>query len=162
MKASTQIAALLLFFATFSACKKEGPAGPAGKDGNANVKSQTFTVGSWNYSAPSYYADISYGAITQDIINSGAVLVYVSNGSGGYSQLPLTYYTSSSYSSTFEVVSAPGAVRIYATDSDLLQPANPGTRVFKVVAISSSARAAHPGLDWNDYAAVKHALQLND
>lgn len=159
MKIRTFLFALFLLVSATS-CKKEGPQGPAGKDGNANVHGQVFTVSNWSYSAPSYYSDISYSAITQDIINTGAVLVYLSNGSGGYSQLPLTYYPSSAYSRTFETVSYPGGVRIYVTDSDLTQPVTPGTSSFKVVAISSSARIAHPEIDYSDYEEVAKVFHL--
>lgn len=145
---------------TTAGCKKEGPAGPAGKDGNANVHGQVFTVNNWSYSSPSYHADMSFSAITQDIINTGAVLVYLSNGSGGYSQLPLTYYPSPSYSRTFETVSYPGGVRIYITDSDLTAPTTPGSYTFKVVAISSSARLGHPEVDYSDYDQVSRAFNF--
>jgi hypothetical protein len=154
------LASVLLL--TFSACKKEGPAGKDGKDGNANVQSSTFTVTSWGYSAPSYYADINYSAITAGIINNGAVLVYLSNGSGGYSQLPLTIYPSSSYSETLETVSGPGFVRIFITDSDLTAPITPGTLTFKVVVIAASARMANPDVDLSNYNQVKKAFNLQE
>jgi hypothetical protein len=162
MKNKSLLLLSCIFLLTFSACKKEGPAGKDGKDGNANVQSATFTVASWNYSSPSYYADINYSAITSGIINSGAVLVYLSNGSGGYSQLPLTIYPSSAYSETFETVTAPGLVRIYITDSDLTAPNTPGTLSFKVVVIAASARIANPDVDLSNYNEVKKAFKLKE
>lgn len=144
---------LLLFAATatllntFTGCQKEaGPQGEPGKDGNANVHSQTFTVSNWQYSEPTYYADINYSAITSDVINNGAVLVYFANGNGGYSQLPITLYPSDEYSKTYEVVSFVGGVRIFITDSDLTQPISPGTQSFKIVAIGGSALKLNPDL----------------
>lgn len=119
----------------FYSCKKEGP---PGKDGNANVVSSTVTVTNWVYSAPSYVATISYAAITQEIINSGAVLVYVESGTNSYTQLPLTFYQNSSYSTTLEVENFIGGLRIFWTDSDLTQPNTPPSVKFKIVVIASS------------------------
>ena len=151
-----------LIFTT--SCKKpeKGATGPAGPTGNANVQSTTVTISNWSYSAPSYYVNLSYSAITSNIINSGAVLVYAQTGTGTYSQLPLTVYPSSSYSSSLEVVSSLGSVQVIWTDSDLTQPANPGTWTFKIVAIASSAIAENPNVDLNDYNQVKAAFNLND
>jgi len=151
-----------------SSCKKEGPAGPQGvagtngADGNANVQSTTVTVSGWSYSAPSYYTNITWSGITSSINTDGAVLVYVSNGGGGFSQLPLTMYLSSTYSSTMEVISYTGGVTIYWTDSDLTTPATPPNYTFKVVAIAPAGLAAHPGIDYKNYAAVKAAFNIKD
>lgn len=148
-----------------NSCAKDGavgPAGPAGTNGNANVQSSTFTVSNWTYSAPSYYSDISWGALTTDIINNGAVLVYVSTGTSVWSQLPLTLYTYSTYSSSLEVVSSTGNIRILWTDSDLTQPNNPGANTFKVVAIAASQRLANPNINYDDYNQVKAAFHLKD
>lgn len=75
---------------TFSCTKegKQGEPGPAGTNGtngtngNANVKSSTHTVYSWEWSTSgsSKYVDITSTLITNDILNSGAVLMYVKSG----------------------------------------------------------------------------------
>ncbi|MEO5643526.1 MAG: hypothetical protein ABIQ40_05705 [Bacteroidia bacterium] len=147
---------------TINACKKEGPAGAAGKDGNANVKSSTVTVTNWSFSSPSYYTDISWGVLTTDMVNNGAVFVYASTGTNTWSQLPLTIYPSSNYSSTLEVVTSPGNVRIIWTDSDLTQPANPGQFTFKIVAIAASQRLANPDVDYTNYNEVKARYNLEE
>ncbi len=157
------IIVIALTAAIFSGCKKEpGPAGTNGTNGNANVVSGTVTINSssWGYSAPSYYGDITYSAITQSIIDKGAVLVYLSNGSGGYSQLPLTIYPSSTYSETYQVVNALGSVRIYITDSDLTAPAAPSTKTFKIVVIAAALIKQH--VNYKDYSEVKAAYDLKD
>lgn len=162
-----------------SSCAKDGatgPAGPAGAngtngtngtngmdgtDGNANVESSSITSSSWVYTAPSWKVTFTYASITQDIIDNGAVLVYNKVGAS-YNQLPLTYYPSATYSSTYEVSTVVGGLSIFVTDSDLSQPANPGSQTFKVVVIAASGLIAHPDVDFKNYEQVKSAFNLND
>ena len=164
----------------FSSCKKDpgpkgdtgsqGPAGPAGTNGtngingtngNANVVSSSITTASWTYVAPSWEMSFTYPAINQDILDNGAVLVYVKSGSNYY-QLPYTFYPSSSYSRTYTFVHYLGGLKVFVTDSDLTQPTNPGTLTFKVVAIAASGKMANPNLNYDDYNAVKKAFNLQD
>lgn len=152
---------LLVTMTLFSSCKKEGPAGPAGKDGNANVVSSTITSSSWAYAAPSWVITFTNPAITQEIINSGAVLVYLKVGNS-YNQLPLTFYPSSDYSTTIEVSTFVGGLSLFWTDSDLIQPINPGSRTFKVVVIAASGRIQNPNVDYSNYEEVKSTFNLED
>jgi hypothetical protein len=151
---------------TFSSCKKgdTGPAGPAGTNGtngNANVVSSTVTATGWSYTSPSWKVSFTYAAITQAIIDKGVVLVYAKVGNA-YNQLPLTFYQSATYSSTWEVSTYLGGVDIIATDSDLTQPSNPGSQTFKIVVISASARTANPNINFKNYNEVKQAFNLVD
>lgn len=150
----------VIIMAVFNSCQKEGPVGPAGTDGNANVQSSTVWITTWYYTAPSYYADIYYAAITQDIIDRGAVLVYVETGTNTWSQLPLTFYTSSTYSSTLEVVSSPNNVRIFWTDSDLAQPLTPPTLRFKIVVIAASGMPLYNSLSTKNYETIQETFDL--
>ena len=158
---------VIIIATAFNACTKgdtgpEGPTGATGATGNANVNTQTFTISSWTYSSPSYSASVTDYDITQDIVDNGAVMVYVSNGSGGWQPLPLTVYPSSSYSSTYTTVHALYTVAFYKTDSDLTQPADPGTLSFKVVAIAGVAYKKHPNVNWRNYEEVKAVFHLKD
>lgn len=155
---------LLVTMTIFSSCKKEGPEGPAGKDGvdgNANVVSSTITSSAWAYNAPSWAITFTYPAITQEIINSGAVLVYIKVGNN-YNQLPLTFYQSSSYSTTIEVTTFAGGLSLIWTDSDLTQPNNPGSQTFKVVVIAASGMIQNPNVDYSNYEEVKSTFNLVD
>jgi hypothetical protein len=71
------ITALLL-----TGCGKEGPQGlqgPAGQDGNANViASPWYTPTSWAGQTGDWYFDVSNSAITKDVVESGAILAYMS------------------------------------------------------------------------------------
>jgi hypothetical protein len=152
-----------LFFAvtfSLSSCKK-GPEGPAGKDGNSNVVSSSITSGNWTYDEPSWVQTFTYPAITSDILNSGAVLVYVQSASNYY-QLPYTYYPSSVFSKTITYVHYLGGLKVFVTDSDLTQPNNPGSLTFKVVVIASSDLIRNPNVDLTDYKAVKSAFNIAD
>lgn len=162
-KTTTKIIGAAIAIALFStvSCKKEGPRGPAGATGNANVHSMIDTVSTWTSNPPSYKGTISYSEITQDIIDNGAVLVYLSTGSNTYSQLPLTEYLSSSTSRSYEVETSVGQAVIIVSESDLITT-NPGTLVFKVVTIAGSARKANPDLNYSNYEDVKKAFHLAD
>jgi hypothetical protein len=143
-------------------CKgKDGAPGATGPQGNANVSSTTITSSSWTYSAPSWGMNLSFGAITQSIIDNGAVLVYVKTGNA-FNQVPLTLYTSASYSSTIEVSTYAGGVTLIWTDSDLTQPNNPGSLTVKIVAIASRSMMAHTNVNFDDYNQVKNAFNLKD
>ncbi|MEN9304243.1 MAG: hypothetical protein RL264_2672 [Bacteroidota bacterium] len=150
-----------LIVSSLVACTKEGPQGPAGANGNANVVSATITSSAWVFNDPSWVIAFSYPAITQDIIDKGAVLVYIRTGSE-YRQLPFTFYEDDTYSSSFEVSTYLGGVKIIRTDSDLIEPENPGNLTFKVVVISASGLSQNPNIDFKDYNAVKQAFKLND
>ena len=167
-----KIFSLLLLIAgvtIFTGCEKEGPEGPSGKDGidgvdgvdgedgNANVVSGTITSSSWIYVEPSWVILFNYAAITQDIIDNGAVLVYM-KFDDTYFQLPFTAYQSSNYSTSVEVASYTGGLSIIWTDSDLTQPDKPGEFTFKIVVITASALAQFPDIDFSDYNAVQGLL----
>src|SRR5688572_11878941 len=82
-----------------SSCTKEGPEGPAGKNGNANVKTSTLTFSNWTWDSSNsfMYANFTWSEITSSVMNSGAVYLYV-NTSAGWAALPRTLYPSSTYS----------------------------------------------------------------
>jgi hypothetical protein len=75
---------ILLASASIISCAKDGetgpqgPAGVDGKNGNANVIGKTSTIVSFNYSSTqnTYNAIINCPEITQNILETGMVLVY--------------------------------------------------------------------------------------
>jgi len=162
-KITTLLTAIIIVL-TITNCKKEGPVGPEGPQGPAGPAAQTDTYTVTFYqSGTSYRTDISDGNITQAIVDNGAVLTYMSNGSGGWSALPLTYFPTTAYSRTFEAIHYLNAVTIWNYDSDGVLPANPGTKTFKIVAISGNRIGNWPlNVDKSDYNQVKKYLQLRD
>ncbi|HEV2354053.1 MAG TPA: hypothetical protein VGR89_07410 [Puia sp.] len=78
-----------LFLLPLASCTKQGPAGPKGTDGSANVQSVTFT----NVTVPlngTYTFQIP--AITQAILDSGTVNVYYKGGQAQDTWYPLPQY----------------------------------------------------------------------
>lgn len=62
-----------------SGCSQDGPQGPAGLDGNANVTaSPWYTPTAWNGTSGDWYFEVVNSAISEDIVESGVILAYVS------------------------------------------------------------------------------------
>lgn len=144
-----------------------GPIGPqgiqgvAGQNGNANVTTRTFTVldSYWTTSAPNLYVDLIDDHITQDISDNGTVLVYISNGGGGWVPLPKIEYLSSSIFTQYVPVYYVNGVTIWKMDSDITQSLSPGyTMTVKIVAIAGVT--AIPNIDYNNYEEVKQYYNL--
>lgn len=150
-----------------------GPQGPAGQNGNANVASSTVTVNpsDWYWdNNTSWRVDIDYDAITTDITDFGAVLVYMSNN-GTWRQLPMTFYYStvdqqtgveSFFSSSLEVSSYDKGVSIFWTENDFYNGYRPEQHDFKIVVIAAGLYNSRPDVDYSDYNQVKQAFQLAD
>jgi len=92
---------LILFAAIsgliFAGCKKEGPQGPPGIDGqNAPVYySEWFSPASWSGGSGDWYFSASAPDLTQDLVENGVVLAYAwlaNDLYGGSSVRPLPAY----------------------------------------------------------------------
>jgi hypothetical protein len=169
MKKLTVICLTLLSVFFMASCR-----GPKGDPGNANVISTTITVypDDWYKDNDlSWRVDINYKAISADITDHGAVLVYIDKGNT-WRQLPYTFYYSQYndngdevfYSSSLEVSSYDEYVSIFWTESDfyLGDDYRPETHRFKIVVIAASEYSARPDVDYSNYEAVKAAFQLAD
>lgn len=163
-----------VFIAMLTGCKKEtgpvgptGPQGPQGIQGNANVHSYSFAAApnNWNTtsSPPAYFVSLSVPELTSEIMNSGAVLVYMQvAGNTNYTQLPVTSYVSSGYSETFEVSNTVGVVKVFRSNSSLTLPPALTTNVtFKVIVIAAGLEAAN-GIDLSNYTTVKERWNLSE
>jgi len=160
MKKSILAFAIIALILTFNACKKgdTGAMGPAGADGNANVKSYTFSLLSTDWVADS--ANLQWSAdhtLPSTIDLSGAVLLYVQDGSN-WAALPHV-----DYGVTFEFGFDPATkiIEIQAADATATtMTANPGPLTFKVVTIPSAAKRANPNINWKNYTEVKNTFNL--
>ena len=144
----------------------EGPQGPAGLDGNANVVSIEKTVGSTDWIAEGsagedlyYYYEISVPQITQDILDDGFVIVFLKSGDY-YTALPTVYYFYSStydyyYSTTIRYHFGPRTVRLEIQDSDLFTYRPEKTLAFKIVVIGGSVASS---INLNEYSEVETLL----
>ena len=140
---------------------RDGAPGAQGPEGNANVLTMGYSIlpSQWAYSSPVLWVDLVDPDITADIMNSGAVLVYKENGSFT-TQLPYTYYPTTSYTETMSATHYVGNVEIDIEDSDGAAPATPGPITFKVVTMSSRKLLQNPHINFKDYESVRRAFNL--
>ncbi|MCB9335801.1 MAG: hypothetical protein H6586_06605 [Flavobacteriales bacterium] len=152
---------LIISIALFSCTKegKQGETGPAGVNGNANVKSETFTIfpSNWQTSGNTIYVNRTTSLITTNIANSGAVLLYIqSTNSTAWQALP---YTFPGTNQIYRYWHSDGELQIQVYDSQST-PYITSNRNFKLVTISSTAKVANPNIDYNNYYEVKGAFNL--
>jgi hypothetical protein len=142
-----------------SACKKDTVA--------PTIESSTTTVSNWIWDNNDklLYADMTWSAITSDVVDNGTIHIYLKTSGGDWAPLPRTVMLSGTFYDyaqsqrfTFNV----GRFQLIVQDDDLLQPANPGTWTIRVVAVSGAQRFANPDLDWDNYEAVKNRFSLVD
>lgn len=81
-----KIIPVLIALCAIYGCSKPGPVGPAGASGANNVSSFYYTVSTWQNSGTTYYANITVPAITQTVLDSGAVLLYLNGTDNGTGQ----------------------------------------------------------------------------
>jgi len=175
MKKLSVICMTILAITFLASCR--GPQGPAGHDGNANVASSTITIypNNWEWvNDCQWMVEIDYPAITDNVYNHGAVLVYM-DVEGAWSQVPLTYYYEDvltyddgteetiNCAASIEVATLnDGGVRLFWTESDFYDGYRPDTHDFKIVAIEATLYNTRSDVDYSNYEAVKTAFQLAD
>jgi hypothetical protein len=164
-KIGTLMLGLLVVTTFLGACKKkevEGPAGPAGADGNANVKSVTVSTVAADWTgdgAAGYSITINTSIITADIAATGAVMCYMDISGTTYA-LPYSYLYNG-YSRHMLYTYETGSVTVDRRDDDGATT-NPGSSLakIKIVAISSTGLMQNPNLDLSNYEEVKKAFDL--
>jgi hypothetical protein len=144
---------------TFNSCVKDGPVGPQGPQGNANVQSSAVTVTQWSWNTTYSYssANITVPALTPDIVDRGAVMVYIYNGSTTWEALPFSSVISAGVTTHYEFVYTDNQVTIIISNSDLSIP-NLQTSTFKIVCIAASIMTKHPNTNWKNYSEVQKVL----
>lgn len=160
----------------FNGCMKldEGPVGPQGPPGNANVKSFTYTIhpGDWILSSDPnlWYYDRYCEYVTPDIVDYGAVLFYLKETSGKLSWIALpstSLYRDNGqvYSTEYQPWHSDYTLSIQWIDS---HPTNPRKPTWDCV-IKAIIIADYPyysmkskGVDINNYEQVKAAFNLAD
>jgi len=161
-------------------CEKEGPVGPPGpagkdgtdgKDGNANVTSITKSIApsDWQASGISgedlyFYYEISISEITNDIVQKGAVMIYIKQADGSYHALPTTYNFYSSflgyyYHTTIRYSFNTGKARIEIEDSDMNTYRPEVSLEFKIVIIAGITLKSL-SIDLTNYQDVKKCFDL--
>ena len=148
-----------------------GPQGPAGVAGpSAQTVNITVATSEWRaVGAGTAGAYLQSGwktaaNITQSIMNSGVVLVYmqVETNPATWQQLPITFY----YTGYFRVIDTQyrlGQVQIFINQSNTDAPVAPDTFTFRVVAIAgTTVTALATQVDIKSYQAVKETFHLAD
>lgn len=167
MKTFNYFKSLFLFalLLSFTACTIEnntpGPVGPQGPPGNANVVStEHITLNTWFYNQQYkwYAADITMPEITDNVVNSGLVMVYQQLTSGSnqsWIPLPDTY---GNLTTNYDF--SRGRLTIYRFNVDNTTPIAPTGMVVRVVVIPDSYRKANPEANWKNYQETKDILNL--
>jgi hypothetical protein len=166
-----------------------GPAGPTGPQGNANVMVDTFKLTSsqwlWNDNyifftgGGSYtewftrYYKATFSAVTQGVLDSGMVMVYMTPNSlnnNQWSPVPYTFDSGAGYSYDFVYVTSPGTVELEFYFSSTTSTATPPTLstydiptyTFKLVAVTGSLATSmeKSKIDHSNYAQVANFLGL--
>ena len=151
-----------------NACKKEGPPGPAGADGNANViSSNTVTLNFWNTvyddgTEFTYSSSLTWSEITQDIRDRGLVIAYLKdNTTSAWYAMPYSY-SGDGYGYTFNYDFNVGTANIYFEGYD--NSGSPGASALsglytvRLVAVPASVRLANPDIDWTSYEQVSKLI----
>lgn len=173
MKKVKAICMALLAIVAMASCRGPvGPQGPQGPQGNANVASSTVTIrpSDWYWdNNTSWRVDIDYEAISQDITDYGAVLVYMESSQNVWRQIPFTFYYSQVindqecfFSSSLEVSTYDNGVSIFWTESDFYDQYRPEEHRFKIVVIAANLYNSRTDVDYSNYEAVKKAFQLEE
>ena len=162
------------FGLVLTSCK--GDRGPTGPQGNANVRALTFDVVSsdWQYQTNpqyQYYVNLTEPDISQDILDNGMVIVYLSNGNNGWQAIPVTGYIQgssggSTYNLEYKYSPVYGLTQVtvwyyIVTNPTAWIPPNPGSQTFKVVVVAGSLTSGSK-VNWNNYDEVKKAFNLPD
>lgn len=162
----TTVISLILITSNIS-CQK-GDTGSPGQNGTGNIASNTYTVNSWAYTSPNYYANLNVPEITNNNINSCAVMVYYSNTSSDrWRAVPFTQYGSvNNYYMNFN--SSVGNVQVtWFSNSSVSSGDNPNvyygaTSQFKVVVIAAALKAKNADINYQNYSEVKAKFGLKD
>lgn len=152
-------------------CAKDGetgPAGPAGANGAANVKTITWTAGpsSWTTIGTPGNSDHSKSHIktwidlSQDVIDNGLVITYLSDGSS-ISPIPISVPITGGTTVNFTPYYSVGQIEILVQLSNFQTP-NTSTSIleWRTVIVPPIERIKHPEINWNDYNQVANAFHL--
>lgn len=152
---------LVLFFAiafAFTSCEgPAGPQGPAGIDGNANVKCYIYNNVNWNTANYPVTANLSCTAITSDIMSRGLVLGYVRytspNGTLMEWQLPWTYADEAGYVENVLMSYSTGMATLENTSDDGVASIYGAVAAVKIVVIeglSGKRESDELNISWED------------
>ena len=141
----------LVVFGLTSCEKEEGPQGPAGEDGNANVKTEIVKVFGyeWEQDGSLYVVDKTSDLLTQDIIDNGSAHLYLEAGEGMWIALP---YLTMGFGVGVDDLG------IWTEGSSVTSQ----TTTYKLVVIEGNLKTTNKNVDFNDFNSVKEYYKLED
>lgn len=139
----------------------QGPAGPQGATGNANViGTEPIVLNTWFYNSQQnwYASDINVPEITNEVLNTGLVMVYqrlVSGPNAIWIPLPDTYNNVTTNYDFYQ-----GGLTVYSFNVNNTIPIAPTGMVVRIVVVPASFRKANPDTNWHNFEEAKAILQL--
>lgn len=176
-KLFSALVALSMSIVMVSCAGDDGEQGPAGPAGNANVNSNEYLVNSSDWTGTNIKRDtIAVSAITQSVVDNGAVLVYhksemSTSSDSTWSALPYSYNITlnSGQQQIAAIITIRAAIEVGEVQLSAINSLNanitgsptfPGDRSFKVVVIPSASLVE--GVDVNDYEQVSAVYGIQE
>jgi hypothetical protein len=148
---------LMLSFAfLFASCSKDSEQGPPGQDGNANVLSITKVVDANDWeefefeNTTLFEAVVPLPELTAEIVDKGAVLAYIKDGSF-LTPLPFTIYLNDNIDATYSYFYQPQQVFLELQFNTLVTGGAPPTLEYKFVIIDGFPKSESKSLPVEDY-----------
>ena len=147
----------------FTSCKKDEVT-----YGNSDLTtSNTVALNNWSADYDDginfgFVGVLSWGEITQSVIDNGVVLVYLKGNGGSWYSIPYSL-TSNDYSYNFSYSFEVGKVSIYCDGFDNNGSPNPSDfngNEYKIVVIDKHQIQANPNIDLTNYEDVSNAFKL--
>lgn len=166
IKLSVLFSAILLML-TITSCKKDKYQ-PVGDYGNANTTSSN-TINATNFTEISndgtnweYHSQLTWGVITQDIMDNGIIVGYMKVGSE-WVALPFGQ-DEDTYSFNYNFSIETGKINVYIQGWSTfgVSSSNWNGITFRFVAISQEGRMSHPNIDLTNYEEVKMTYDLEE
>lgn len=150
----------------------QGPQGPQGPPGSANVVYSDWIDVEYDPATNqntgdtvAWVAEIPANAITQDILTTGVVKVYLNAGTADdpvVFALPITDYYALTGVDNINLYFTTGLINLYATQ-DASTFTDQGDKVWQYrYVVIPGGQEARSAIDWNDYNSVKKYLNLKD
>ena len=164
LKVLSVVAATALMLAGCTGPKGDpGATGPQGPQGNANVSETTYTIYSWSWSSPQYYAALTIPSLTQNIQDYGSVTAFISIDNGlTWNSIPTTTVDPSE-NAYWSLATQTGLAQISFEWQSKLADGDPNatwatSTLAKVVCVASGVMKKHPNTNWNNYYQVESVV----
>ena len=141
---------LFILSSLFTDCRRdpeEGPQGPQGPPGPGTLSSEYHQVGfdDWELEDSTiFFTALEVPELTQEVLENGAVMVYMQEGDDFYTQLPVTFFLGDTLTVSMEVNLSIETVFITWNNSRVTD-VGPGEFTFRVVVISNSEGSGSSG-----------------